>query len=118
MLRPGTYEVSISELKKRTKCNACGVTGHWARECPTRPKRSTDSNPKNDESEFFYLELDSASSSNCPAVGDNTLASADREYMERPAAFPCSHMITMVDDFGCALQSTQVVNVWPLVSTL
>ena len=28
-LRPGTYQVSISELKKRTKCNRCGAVGHW-----------------------------------------------------------------------------------------
>eukprot|EP00435_Cladocopium_sp_Y103_P046298 s788_g13.t1 len=79
ILRPGTYEVSISELKKRTRCNACGLTGHWARECPTKPKRSADSSktdgfktkPKEmnflqehqplAESEFFYLESASPS---------------------------------------------------------
>ena len=33
-LRPGTYQASIEELKKRTKCNRCHQVGHWARECP------------------------------------------------------------------------------------
>ncbi|CAL1160076.1 unnamed protein product [Cladocopium goreaui] len=77
ILRPGTYEVSISELKKRTKCNACGQTGHWARECPSKGKKPSESShvkgdamkPKTKElnflqnsaglsaeSEFFYLE--------------------------------------------------------------
>ena len=74
ILRPGTYEVSISELKKRTRCNACGLTGHWARECPTKSKKPGDHSksdplkPKTKEmnfleehfplaeSEFFYLE--------------------------------------------------------------
>ena len=34
--KPGTYKVSIEELKKRTKCNKCKKIGHWARECPER----------------------------------------------------------------------------------
>ena len=126
MLRPGTYEVSISELKKRTKCNACGLTGHWARECPTKPKRSPDHMAKNDhgkgktkevnflaqdstgfpESEFFYLEMDQASSSNCSADGDSQLAPANREYMMRPTIFPCYHMTTNFDDLGCATIDT------------
>ena len=126
MLRPGTYEVSISELKKRTKCNACGLTGHWARECPTKPKRSPDHMAKNDhgkgktkevnflaqestgfpESEFFYLEMDQANSSNCPADGDSQLAPANREYMMRPTIFPCYHMTTNFDDLGCATIDT------------
>ena len=79
MLRPGTYEVSISELKKRTKCNKCGQVGHWARECSSQGRRSTSSQggssdsgrsgpkPKEvnflsqdlvPESEFFFLTSD------------------------------------------------------------
>lgn len=27
-------KVSLSELKRKTKCNICHQTGHWARECP------------------------------------------------------------------------------------
>ena len=78
-LRPGTYEVSISELKKRTKCNKCGQVGHWARECSSKGRRSTSSQggssdsgrsgqkPKEvnflaqdmvPESEFFFLTSD------------------------------------------------------------
>jgi len=73
IFRPGTYEVSVSELKKLTRCNACGLTGHWARECPTKSKKPGDHlksdpfKPKTEmnfleehfplaESEFFYLE--------------------------------------------------------------
>ena len=33
-LRPGTYKVSIEELKRRTKCHRCQEVGHWSRECP------------------------------------------------------------------------------------
>lgn len=57
MLRPGTCEVAISKLKKRTKCNACGVTRHGARECLTGPKRSTDLNPKNEHGKFKPKEV-------------------------------------------------------------
>ena len=32
-----SFRVEIEEMKKRTKCNRCGRTGHWAREC--RQKR-------------------------------------------------------------------------------
>ena len=32
-----SFRVEIEELKKKTKCNRCGATGHWAREC--RQKR-------------------------------------------------------------------------------
>eukprot|EP00435_Cladocopium_sp_Y103_P056623 s299_g19.t1 len=126
LLRPGTYEVSISELKKRTKCNSCGVTGHWARECPNRTKRGDSTNksenykPKSKEvnfltqeftgfaeSEFFYLEADAnASSSNCPAADDYQPGSASRDYMVRPIPFPCFHMTTIFDDHGCATIDT------------
>ena len=37
-IRPGTYKVSIEELKKRTRCRRCDKTGHWSRECPERKR--------------------------------------------------------------------------------
>ena len=33
-MRSGVYRLSISELKKRTRCKGCGKLGHWKRECP------------------------------------------------------------------------------------
>ena len=36
-VRPGIYRLSISELKKRTRCKGCGKIGHWKRECPDNP---------------------------------------------------------------------------------
>ena len=37
-LRPGTYKVSIEELKRRTKCHRCQEVGHWSRECPNKAR--------------------------------------------------------------------------------
>ena len=56
VLRPGSYKVSIEEIKKRTKCNNCNEVGHWHRECP-RKSRGGANNPKNNKSqEMHYLE--------------------------------------------------------------
>lgn len=32
-VKPGQYRVSIEEVKRRTRCNNCGVVGHWKKEC-------------------------------------------------------------------------------------
>lgn len=38
-MQPGTYKVSIEELKKRTRCGVCKQVGHWHKdkECPGMP---------------------------------------------------------------------------------
>ena len=53
----GQYRVSgnmtIEEIKRRTRCRRCQEIGHWKRECPNPPKpRSTDGNKPN---ETHYL---------------------------------------------------------------
>ena len=32
-VKPGQYRVSIEEIKRRTRCNNCGVVGYWKKEC-------------------------------------------------------------------------------------
>ncbi|OLP88380.1 putative transposon protein [Symbiodinium microadriaticum] len=39
-----SFRVEIEELKRKTQCNRCGRTGHWARECRVKmPASSTSS---------------------------------------------------------------------------
>ena len=51
---PGTYRVSIEELKRRTKCANCRQTGHWHRECPSKSGNPTSAK------EVQFLESDEA----------------------------------------------------------
>ena len=112
---PGTYEVSVSELKKHTKCNAWHRVGHWARECPY--KTSQGSGPSKDskskevnylipedgnlrEAEFYYLETDE------PPIGNDQNSFAFGAYTERPRVFQCYHMQTIHDDVGAATIDT------------
>ena len=53
-LRPGTYRLSIAELKQRTRCQKCGRIGHWKRECPGVTSNGQASNQK----ETHLLEVD------------------------------------------------------------
>ena len=134
VLRPGTYEVSISELKKRTKCNKCGQLGHWARECPSKGKRPPGSQSGSSESgrsslkskevnylvpesvpesEFFFLtsepieegnEGEGSPDENGP-VGSDDCWWLRRDYMERPQPHPCFHIATC-SELVCATIDT------------
>ena len=57
--RPGRYQVTIEELKKRTRCNLCHEKGHWKRECPKRKeKRVTSSDTRYLENDVFGSNAD------------------------------------------------------------
>ena len=44
--RPGTYPVSIDEIKRRTRCFKCGQLGHYSKECTNKSHDSKDAKPK------------------------------------------------------------------------
>ncbi|CAK9106986.1 unnamed protein product [Durusdinium trenchii] len=52
-IAPGTYKVSIEELKSRTRCGHCKAIGHWHRECPLKKSGSS-------SKEVQLLETDEA----------------------------------------------------------
>lgn len=147
VLRPGTYEVSISELKKRTKCNKCGQLGHWARECPSKGKRppgsqaggseSSRSSGKSKEvnyltqdsipeSEFFFLTSEPIEEGN---EGEGSYEFPDdcsqlsRDYMQRPQPHPCFHMDTCTElacatiDTGCQRMAVGLNTLMSIIQT-
>ncbi|CAE7736839.1 unnamed protein product [Symbiodinium sp. KB8] len=52
--RPGTYKLSIAELKQRTRCKRCNKVGHWHKECTNPPAPGHTRDPK----ETHLLEID------------------------------------------------------------
>ena len=111
-LRPGTYKVSIEELKRRTKCHRCQEVGHWSRECPNKGQGKGDGKPKDihyitaetsDEIEFLYLDADAASHSD-PTAKDTQ---AEFVYMSVPPII--THEILTMEtsvEAGCATIDT------------
>ncbi|CAE7610625.1 unnamed protein product, partial [Symbiodinium sp. CCMP2456] len=53
-IRPGTYKLSIAELKQRTLCKRCNKVGHWHRECPNPPAAGS----RESQKEAHLLEID------------------------------------------------------------
>ncbi|CAE7519971.1 unnamed protein product [Symbiodinium sp. CCMP2456] len=53
-IRPGTYKLSIAELKQRTRCKRCNKVGHWHKECTNPPAPGHTRDPK----ETHLLEID------------------------------------------------------------
>ena len=53
-IRPGTYKLSIAELKQRTRCKRCNKVGHWHKECANPPAPGHTRDPK----EAHLLEID------------------------------------------------------------
>ena len=117
-LRPGTYKVSIEELKKRTKCHKCSELGHRSRECPNEARFKNDGKTKElhhlfserpDEAEFLYLDSEAAASASSDQQGHSgqPSAQADFVYMSVPV-HPCHHMqqVPNVFDDGCATLDT------------
>ncbi|CAE7948678.1 unnamed protein product [Symbiodinium sp. KB8] len=54
-IRPGTYKLSIAELKQRTRCKRCNKFGHWHRECPNPPAAGSS---RDSQKETHLLEID------------------------------------------------------------
>ncbi|OLP81509.1 hypothetical protein AK812_SmicGene37953 [Symbiodinium microadriaticum] len=54
-IRPGTYKLSIAELKQRTRCKRCNKFGHWHRECPNPPAAGSS---RDHQKETHLLEID------------------------------------------------------------
>ena len=55
-LRPGTYKLSIAELKQRTRCKRCQKVGHWHKECTNPPVPGYRPDPK--EAHLLEIDLD------------------------------------------------------------
>ena len=112
-LRPGTYKVSIEELKRRTKVPPLSRGGPLEyRECPNKGRGKGDGKPKDlhymtadtsEEIDFLYLDADAASHS------DPTNRDAQAEFVYMRVPLVISHEIltmeTSVED-GCATIDT------------
>ena len=86
----GKKRIRIEELKLRTKCGRCGLTGHWAKECSNPPdqrgraamsKASTSSASSGPSQQSWYVSAGSGCASmlasskflfQCNGVNENT----------------------------------------------
>ena len=59
LMRSGRYQVTIAELKQKTRCSKCNKKGHWHRECPEGDQKTINDahyleHQLNSENEAFF----------------------------------------------------------------
>ena len=124
-MRPGKYQVTIEELKKRTRCNLCHEKGHWKRECPKKKDKTSSTSEthylENDmfgsnEEAFFcgLLELAELTAERSARVG-SSLGSVS-QFSDRESAAPEQYMLSKTGLFMFENYFCDVVNKSPCIS--